>query len=64
MYTYKVTVRPINETEPGAFAGIKCDHEFDEFNDDGNEVYTVTSKYDISRQLDLSDGVISYYMQQ
>ena len=65
MFNYKVTVKAIDEdeTQPGAFVGINMGEgyaEFDEFDKDGNEVYTVVSDNDISRQLDLSDGVISY----
>ena len=67
MFNYKVTVKPNDGIEPGAFVGINFGKDgyfdFDSFDGD-NEVYDVVSEYDIERQLDLSDSVVSYEVKQ
>lgn len=64
MFEYKVICKANDGTEPGAFAGISVgdegSFEFEGFDLEGNEVHAVVSEYDVSRQLDLSAGVISY----
>jgi hypothetical protein len=61
MYKYKVRVKPVDSTEPGAFVGIKyISAAFDGWDNDGNEIHEIVAETDISRYLDLSDGVIDY----
>lgn len=67
MNTYTVTVKHTNddfETGAAPFAQINFGEdgysEFERYNEDGNEIYTIYTDLDIDRALDLSDGVISY----
>lgn len=66
MNIYTVTVKHLeaHSTEPDAFAMINFGEdgysEFERFDSDGNEIYTIHTERDIDRALDLSDGVISY----
>jgi len=72
IYTIMCTV-PDNDA-PGAFAGIDFDfgddvpefaeYQYDITGDVVCEVYTLRTKRDIDRSLDLSDGVVSYHIEE
>ncbi len=61
MFTYTVTVKPVEETEAGAFVSLPGDVEIELIEaSEAEEVYTIKTDRDIERVLDTSDGVISY----
>lgn len=63
MNVYEVICKPVGDTEPGAFAGIDFGPDgYSEFVDHqgDNEVWAIYTERDIDRQLDSSEGVVSY----
>lgn len=63
MSKYTVTVKAVEETEPGAFVSLSnydVEIEYEQTDDTGNEIWTIETDSDIERLLDTSDGVISY----
>lgn len=61
MYTVVCEKGSENSLVPASMFDRDAIMEFEDFDADGNEVYTVESEHDLDRILDTSDGVLTYH---